>query len=152
MTTSRPASVPPKCFRARRERFVRALQDALRADVDPRAGRHLAVHREPEPFEPAKLVAGRPARHEVRIGDQHARRFVVRADDADRLAALHEQRFVVFEPLERGDDGVETLAIAGRLARSAVDDQFLGPLRDGRVEIVAQHPQGGFLMPAFAFE
>ena len=29
------------------ERLVRALQDALRADVDPRAGRHLAVHDQP---------------------------------------------------------------------------------------------------------
>ena len=32
--------------RDRGERLVRALQDALRADVDPRAGRHLAVHRQ----------------------------------------------------------------------------------------------------------
>ena len=47
VTTTAPAQVPPKCWRADRgERLVRALQDALRADVDPRAGRHLAVHRQ----------------------------------------------------------------------------------------------------------
>src|SRR5579864_3235329 len=35
-------------FRNGRKRLVRALEDALRPDVDPRAGRHLAVHRQAE--------------------------------------------------------------------------------------------------------
>ena len=42
------------------EGLVGALQDALRADVDPRAGGHLPVHREAELLEPAELVPGRP--------------------------------------------------------------------------------------------
>ena len=86
------------------EGLVGALEDALRADVDPRAGRHLAVHREPERLEPAELVPGGPARHQVRVGDQHPRRLVVGAEHADRLAALHQQRLVVLQPPERGDD------------------------------------------------
>ena len=64
------------------------------ADVDPRAGGHLAVHRQPEVLEPAELVPRRPFGHEVRVGDQHARRPLVRAEDADRLARLDEQRLV----------------------------------------------------------
>ncbi len=107
-TTSRPArraaEVPA---RAGGERLVGALQDALRADVDPAAGGHLAVHRQAHRFEPAKLLPGRPFRHEQAVGDQHARRQLMRAHHADRLAGLHEQGLVVFELAQGGDDGVE---------------------------------------------
>ena len=46
------------------ERFVGALQDALRADVDPAAGRHLPVHRQAAIFEIAENAptSPRPAR------------------------------------------------------------------------------------------
>ena len=42
------------------ERLVGALQDALRADVDPAAGRHLPVHRQAQGVEAAELVPVRP--------------------------------------------------------------------------------------------
>ena len=102
VTTSRPASVPPKCRRADGgERFVRALHDALAADVDPAAGRHLAVHRQAAVLEIAEVLPRRPRRHEQRVGDEHARRAGMRPEDADRLARLHEQRFVVLERAQR---------------------------------------------------
>ena len=69
------------------ERLVRALQDALRADVDPRSGGHLAVHHQARPLELAEVLPGRPLADEVRVGDEDARRPGVRAQDADRLAA-----------------------------------------------------------------
>ena len=111
------------------ERLVGPLQDALRADVDPGAGGHLAEHGEAERLEAAEFVPGRPARHEVRVGDQHPRRLVVRAEDADRLAALHQQRLVVFQPsaVSRRCDG--SRPVAGGLAGAAIDDR--GP-RDAR--------------------
>ncbi len=37
------------------KRFKRALNDALRADVDPTAGRHLAVHHQAAAFEFVKV-------------------------------------------------------------------------------------------------
>ena len=71
------------------------------ADVDPRSGRHLAVHRQAAVFEvPERLPVG-PGRHEQRVGDEHARRPGMRAEDADGLARLHEQRFVVLERPQR---------------------------------------------------
>ena len=73
-----------------REGLVGALENALRPDVNPRARGHLPVHRQAERLEPPELVPARPARHEVRVGDEDARRFVVRAEDADRLPALHD--------------------------------------------------------------
>ena len=87
--------------RDRRERLVGALQDALGADVDPRARGHLAVHRQPERLEAPELVPVRPVAHEVGVRDQHARRPLVRLHDADGLAGLHEQRLVVRERLQR---------------------------------------------------
>ena len=100
-----------------RERLERALQDALRADVDPRAGRHLAVHRQTLGLEPPERLPVGPVGHEQAVGDEHARRHLVRAEHADRLAALHEQRLVVLEPAQRRDDGVECLPRARGAAR-----------------------------------
>ena len=91
-----PASVPPKRLVGDGgERLERALQDALGADVDPRAGGHLAVHRQPEVLEPPELLPVGPVADQVGVGDQHPRRPLVGAHHADRLAALHEHRLVV---------------------------------------------------------
>ena len=77
------------------EGLVGALHDALRADVDPRAGRHLAVHHQALAVELVEVLPRRPLRHQVGVGDQHARRIGVRAEHADRLARLHQQRLVL---------------------------------------------------------
>ena len=60
-TTQRPPAALP-CERA--ERFVRPLHDPLRADVDPRTGRHLPVHRQAGRFELPELLPRRPLRHQ----------------------------------------------------------------------------------------
>src|SRR5262249_53344447 len=57
-----------------RKRLVSALQDALRTDVDPRAGGHLPVHDEAFSFELAEVVPRRPAADEVRVRDEDAGR------------------------------------------------------------------------------
>ena len=132
------------------ERLVGALQDALGADVDPGAGRHLAVHGQPERLQPAELLPGGPLRHQVGVGDQHPRRPLVRAEDADRLARLHQQRLVAVQVAQRGDDRVERVPAAGRPARSAVDDQLIRMLGHLGVEVVHQHPHGRLLRPALA--
>src|ERR1700693_668027 len=51
----------------RGERLVRPLQDPLGADVDPRAGGHLAEHRQALRLEPPELLPRPPLRHEQRI-------------------------------------------------------------------------------------
>ncbi len=66
------------------EGFVGALHDALRADVDPRAGRHLAYIISPSASSLLMLPA-RPLRHEVGVGDLNARRVLVRLEHADGL-------------------------------------------------------------------
>src|SRR5690349_24977979 len=86
--------------RDRAERLVRTLQDSLRADVNPRASGHLAVHDQAGALQPAEVIPIRPAPHEVAVRDQHTRRPRVRAKDADGLTALYEQRLVVREPFQ----------------------------------------------------
>ena len=102
VTTSRPAQRAAEMTAGEfRECLVGALQDALGADVDPAAGRHLAVHRQAAIFEIAELVPRRPGRHQQRVGDDDARRPRMRAEDRDRLAGLHDQRLVVLETPQR---------------------------------------------------
>ena len=113
-------------FRAHRgESFVGALQDALGADVDPRARGHLAVHGQTQRLEPAELLPGRPIRHQVGVGDEHPRRPLVGAQHADWTTGLHEQRLVALEVGEGTDDGLEAAPVAGRLAGAAVDHELV---------------------------
>ena len=134
----------------RGKRFVGALQNSLRADVDPASGGHLAVHHQARAVELVEMLPVVPVADEIGIGDQHARRVGVRAENADRLAGLHEQRFVVFERAQRRDDRVKAFPVARRLAAPAVDDQVFRLLGDLGVEVVHQHAQRRFLLPAFA--
>ena len=131
----------------RRERLEGALQDALGADVDPRARGHLAVHGQPEVLEPAELLPVGPVADQVGVRDQHPRRPLVGAHHADRLAGLHEHGLVVRERGEGADEGVVRLPVARRLAGAAVDDEVLGPLGVLGVEVVHQHPQRRLGLP-----
>ena len=134
------------------EGLVGALNDALRADIDPGAGRHLAVHHQALAIELVEMLPGRPVRHEVGIGDQHARRIRMGAEHADRLAGLDQQRLVVLQPLQRRDDAVETLPVARGAADAAIDHQLLGLLGDVGIEIIHQHAQRRFGQPALGAE
>ena len=129
------------------EGLVGALDDALGADVDPRAGRHLAVHRQAEVLEPAELGPGRPVADQVGVGDEHARRPLVGLHDADRPTALHEHRLVGLERGEGAHHGVEGLPVTCGPAGAAVDDEVVGALGHLGVEVVHQHPQRGLGRP-----
>ena len=133
-----------------RERLVGPLQDALRPDVDPAAGRHLSVHRQAAIFEIAETIPRRPGRHEQRVGDEDARRPGMGSEDGDGLARLHDERLVVLEPAEGRDDRIEGGPAARRAARPAVDDEVFGTFGDVRVEVVHQHAERGFLWPSLA--
>jgi hypothetical protein len=132
------------------EGLERALNDALAADVDPAAGGHLAVHEQALAVELVEVLPRGPARNEVRVGDQHARRVRVRLEDADRLARLDQQRFVVLQVPERREDVVEAVPVARRAPDAAVDHEVLRILGDLRIEVVLDHPVRGLGQPALA--
>ena len=133
--------------RNRSERFVGSLQNALRADVDPRAGRHLAVHDQSRALELTEVVPRCPSTNEIAVGDEDARRPLVRAKDADRLTALDEQSLVVREIAKRAHDRIEGVPASCGASRAAIHDEIIGTLSDVRVEIVHQHPQRRLLLP-----
>ncbi len=135
-----------------RERLERPLDDALAADVDPRARRHLAVHGQAEAFQAAELVARRPGGNEHGVRDEDPRGVFVGFEHADGLPRLDEHRLVGSKALQRRDDGVERFPVARGPAGAAVDDQFFGLFRHVRIEVVLEHPEGGFLRPAEAAE
>ena len=95
----------------RHERLEGPLHDALRADVDPRAGGHLPKHHQPAAIEFVEMLPGGPMRDEVRVGQQDAWGVGVGLEDADRLARLDQQCLVVLQAAQRGDDGVEARPI-----------------------------------------
>ncbi len=96
------------------------------------------------------MLPRRPTRHQVGVGEQHARRIGVSLEHADRLARLHQQRFIVLESAQRLDDLVVTLPVARGAADAAIDNQFLRMLGHVRIEIVHQHPERGFGEPRLA--
>ncbi len=122
------------------------------ADVDPRTGRHLAVHHQALLIELVEVIPGGPMRHQVGVGDQHARRVGMRLEDADRLAGLDEQGLVGFELAQRADDAVKAFPVARGAADAAIDDQFARLFGDHRVEIVHQHAQRRLGQPGLGAE
>ncbi len=136
--------------RHREERLVRALHDALAADVDPAARRHLAVHHQALAVEFVEMIPVRPVRHEVRIREQHARCVGMRAEYANRLARLNQQRLVLFEVLQRREDLIEAIPVTRRAPDAAVHDERMRMLGHFRVQIVLDHPVRGFRDPGLA--
>ena len=121
------------------EGLVGALHDALAADVDPRAGRHLAVHHQALAVELVEVLPRGPLGHQVGVGQQHARRVGVGAEHAHRLARLDQQRLVGLQRAQRRQDRVEAVPVARRLADAAVDDQRVRVLGHLGVEVVLDH-------------
>src|SRR3712207_8374287 len=52
--------------------------------------------------------------------------------------------------ITRLEAAVDAAGVAGCLPRAAVDYEVLGALGDLGVQVVHEHAQGGFLVPAFA--
>ena len=134
------------------EGLVGTLHDALRADIDPRTGRHLAVHHQTLAVEFVEMGPVGPVPDEVRIREQHARRVRMGAEDPDGLARLDQERFVVLERAEARDDAVEGLPVARRAADAAIDDEILRALGHLGVEVVHQHPHRRLALPGPATE
>ncbi len=145
----RAAQGPAEVLSCRlRERLERALQDPLRADVDPRAGGHLAVHRQPGLLQLAEGLPRRPAADEVGVRDEDPWRPFVRPQHAHGLAGLDEQRLVVAKHPQLADDRVEGIPRPRGTPGAAVDDEVVRVLGDLGVEVVHEHAQGRFLGPA----
>ena len=143
----------PKCFSPAAANVSNVpCRIPWRADVDPRAGRHLAVHRQALGLEPPELVPGGQARHEHaswRSARAARRRACGRPPTGLPLCTSSVSSFSSSTQRARRSRAAPPRLRAAR-ARAAVDDQSRRILGDLGVEVVHQHPQRGFLLPALA--
>src|ERR687898_461727 len=108
--------------------------------------------RQMRPFKLPESLPIRPVRHEQGVRDEHPRSPLVCLERRDGLAGLHQQGLVVVQTLQRAHDGPEAVPVAGGLASATVHDEVFWTLGDLGVEVVHEHAQGGFLVPALARE
>src|SRR5437763_9449823 len=67
-----------------------------------------------------------------------------------RFPRLDEKRFIILQFAQRSDNRVEGFPASRSAARSAINNKAFGIFGDVGIEIVHKHPQGRFLVPAFA--
>ena len=91
-------------------------------------------------------------RHEIGVGDEHARRVGVSAEHADWFAGLDEQRLVAFKPAQGRDDAVERLPVARCAPDAAIDHELARTFGDVGIEIVHEHPERRLGEPALGAE
>ena len=138
-----PLSKRRKCLKS-------ALQNSLRADINPASRRHLPIHHQALAVEFVKVLPVGPLAHQVGVGDDHPRRHLMRGKHSHRLAALHQQRLFAAQPFQLAHDGVKALPVARRLADAAIDHQVRWPFGHFRIEVVHQAAQRRLLLPALA--
>ena len=127
--------------------FVGALDDALAANVNPAASRHLAVHHQACAIQFIEVLPGGPLGHQIGIGNQHPRRARVGAKHAHRFARLHQQGLVRLEFAQRIQNGIEAGPVARRFANAAVHHEFIGVFCHGRIQVVLDHAVGRLDFP-----
>jgi len=121
-----PASEPSKRLRAMAANVSYVPWRCLGSDVDPRAGCHLAVHRQTESSRRlnSSHVAHSGTSIEFEIRTRGAHSWVSKTPD--RLARLDKEGLVAFQPAKLTHDRVVCLPRAGGLPRSSVDDEVSG--------------------------
>ena len=132
------------------EGLVGALQNALRADVYPAAGRHLAVHDQAFALPGIEVLLRGPGRDHVRVRDEDARRVGVGAEHRHGLARLDQERFIGFQAAQGVQDGFEGFTVPGGLPPAAVYDEVVRIEGDLGIQVVLDHAVGRFDEPVLA--
>src|SRR5665647_1615645 len=121
--------------------FVSVIPETRRARCESQRGSPKVL--------PAKRVVSAVG---VRPGPTGAR-FTVEGDVVTIIldgGSLTVEKLVRIAREGENDDGVEARPVARRLAGAAVDHELVRCFRDFGVEVVHEHAQGGFLLPALA--
>ena len=121
------------------ERIVRAVHDALRADVHPAASRHLPIVRDAHLLRDLPVLRIVELTDHERIRDDDARRRRLRREQAERIAALHHERLMIRHDLKILLDETVLEPVVADAARLAVRDELVGIKTDLEVEVVVDH-------------
>ena len=98
------------------------------------------------------MLPGRPTWDQIRIRNQHPGRVFMRAKNAHRLTRLNQQGFVGRQCLERLENRLEAIPVAGRLADAPIDHQLLRIFSDLGIQIVLDHPPRALDQPVAAMQ
>src|SRR5699024_2527563 len=127
-------------------------QNTLCTDGDPRAGGQLSVHGEARLLEAAEFIPICPLWHQVRVGNEHARGFFMRSQHSHRLAALYQHSLIIFQAFDRCHNLMVAFPVTRSLPAAAIDDQLIRLFGYLRIQIIHQHTQSRFLMPALTLQ
>ena len=76
----------------------------------------------------------------------------MRPENAGGPPGLNQQSLVVLERLKRSDNRMEGRPISRRPAGASINHEIFRPLGNLGIQVVVQHAQGCFLVPALARE
>ena len=127
-----------------------AVDDALRADVHPAAGGHLAVVGDAQSGGAVEgFLIVEHADHQA-VGDDDARRGLVGFEQAQRVAGFDDEGLVVGEHLEVFFNQAVLHPVLADLSGLAVGGQLIGVEGDVEVEVVVDHDLEGLALDAVA--
>ena len=125
-----------------------AVDDALRTDVHIRAGRHLSVLRDAEGVVALPVVGLRVVGDDHAVGDHHARSVLVRGEEAERMAGVHDERLLVGHLREVLHHQPVLCPVLEHGTVAAVGDELVRMLCHARVEVVLYHHHDGGCLTA----
>ena len=126
-----------------------AVDDALRADIHIGASGHLAVLRHAEGVVTLPVVGFAVVRDHHAVGDHHARGVLMRGEEAHRVTAVHSQGLVFVHVGKVLHYEAVLCPVLEDGTVAAVDDELVGMLCHGRVEVVLDHQHDGRGLLAF---
>ena len=127
------------------------MHDALRSDVHPAARGHLTVVRDAHRGGAVKLLGLVKETHHQTVREDDARRVLVRAEDAERVTGLDDERLGVRELFQILLDQAVLHPVLADLAGLAVGHQLVGVQRHVEVQVVVDHDLDGPALDAIAF-
>ena len=121
------------------ERVERAVDDALRADVHPASGGHLAVVCDAQRGGAVEILLIVECADHQSVRDDAARRQLMRPEQPERVAGHDDQCLLVGHDLEIFADQTVLHPVLADLSGLAVGDKLIGIERDVEIQIVVDH-------------
>ena len=132
--------------------FVSSLYDALRANVDPGTGGHLAIHHQAFFIQFVEMFPVAPIWNKVGICDDYPWCSRMSFEDPHGFAALHQQCFISLQSRQCFHNFVIARPVSCSAADAAVDHQRFRMFCHLGVKVIHQHAQRRFGLPAFRGE
>ncbi len=119
------------------------MDDALRTDIHVAAGRHLTILRHAEGIHAFPVIGLGVVGDDHAVGDHHAGCILVRGEQTQRVAAVHDKRLFVGHLAQIFHHQAILCPVLEHGPVAAVGNQLMGMLCHTRVEVVLDHHHDG---------